>query len=264
MDVTTRSLTAVLLGGLGIAALLKPEAFFGVKGVFRVTLARSSPELRQRLERVIEARQDSEGASVVPARILGIFGLVTAALELTTTIDFVLPYALLCLTGGFAFLLRYLQIKRATERRVAMLTRRSPYASLSPLLIASIAMAFTGTALYLTVPGYRLAAGALVLFIAILGWVAWRLASSAAIVPGVDPELEYAVDERLRQSRVAGVVALASAPPAMLIALTHRLVDPGFALYASAALALVAIGCFVAMAVNVIRKFSMRPLNGTA
>jgi hypothetical protein len=90
------------------------------------------------------------------------------------------------------------------------------------------------------------------------------LASSAAIVPGVDPELEYAVDERLRQSRVAGVVALASAPPAMLIALTHRLVDPGFALYASAALALVAIGCFVAMAVNVIRKFSMRPLNGTA
>jgi len=264
MDMVTRYWTAILLGGLGIAALVKPGAFFGVRNVFRLVLARCSPQQRDRLEHVLDARQAAEGVSVVPARIMGICGVVTAALEFVPSIDFVLPYALLCLSGAVAFLVRYVQVKRATERRVALLTRRSPYDSLSPVLIACVGLAFAGTAIYLTVPGYRIAAVALLVFIGILGWIAWRLASSPALIQGVDPELEYIVDERLRKSRVAGVVALSTAPSAMLVALTHNLVDPGLGAYASPALVLVAIGCAVAMIVNAVRKFSRQPLNGVA
>lgn len=264
MDTVTRFWTAVLLASLGVAALFKPEIFFGVKTVFLSTLRRLSGSQQERLERVLVTRQECEGSSVLPARIMGVCGLVTAALEFVPSIDFVLPYALLCLSAGCAFLVRYLQVKRATERRVALLTRRSPYDSLSPLLIASIAMAFAGSAIYLALPGYRLAAGALMVFIAILSWVAWRLASTPAIVQGVDPELEYAVDEGLRKSRVAGVAAMACAPPVVLVALTHRSIDPALGSYTAVALALVAIACIVAMAVNTVLKFSTKPLNGTA
>jgi len=49
--------------------------------------------------------------------------------------------------------------------------------------------------------------------------IAWRIAIAPAVLFGSDPQVEYAVDKRVRFCRATGLLALACAPPTVFAAL---------------------------------------------
>ncbi|MGC1380882.1 MAG: hypothetical protein WA814_07645, partial [Candidatus Baltobacteraceae bacterium] len=66
----------------------------------------------------------------------------------------------------------------------------------------------------------------------VLGAIAWRIAGAPALLLGDDPQIEYAVDERVRASRATSIALLACAPALVFAAMaTH----PPHAVYADAA-----------------------------
>jgi hypothetical protein len=100
----------------------------------------------------------------------------------------------------------------------------------------------------------------------VLAWIAWRIAGSQAIMLGDDPQVEYAVDERLRVSRANGTVALARAPAVVLVG--AQLVGvPGTSDLLGGAAVVITYICFVvAMFTNgmMARRASKRFTSGAA
>jgi hypothetical protein len=270
----TRYWTALILAGLGIFQLVKPSTFqLMTPGVFcnlsmffRSAVAGLSPAQAARVERVLQARWSAEGISTNPTRYTGLLGIAMAALEFAPGIPFAIPYAIYCLGGALSILATYLYIKRATERRAAPLVRRSPLDALSPIAIAALAGCLVGVAMFGVNSQDHIGAIGVGISMLVLAWIAWRIAGSQAIMLGDDPQVEYAVDERLRVSRANGTVALARAPAVVLVG--AQLVGvPGTSDLLGGAAVVITYICFVvAMFTNgmMARRASKRFTSGAA
>ncbi len=251
-EIVTRWSMAVAMTLIGVAAFVWPRCFAGVAGYF-TRWAGALPEAeRDRLDQVVKAREEAEGLSGAYGRSLGVVAILLAGLEALRPIPYVLPYALFCLATAAIMLLAYLQFRRATQRRVAPLVRRSPFAALPPLVIAAMVCSFLASLALAAYPPERF--GALVVAIAtvILGAIAWRVAIAPAILLGVDPQLEYAVDERVRVGRARSIANLACAPGFVLIILASPALPSEYATFGSIATAVVSIAFVVSLAASLI------------
>lgn len=233
---------------VGLAAFVWPRCFAGVTGYFTRWAAKMPPNQQERLNRVVEAREDAEGLSAGYGRLLGTFAIVLASLEAVRAIPFIVPYALFCLAGATLTLLAYLQFRRAIDRRVAPLVRRSPFTALPPVLIAGIAGSFVAAVALAAYPPERIGALVVAVSTLVLGSVAWRIATAPALLVGVDPQLEYAVDERVRVGRARNVANLACAPAFVAIVLVGPTLPPEYATLGSIATAITAAAFVISLA----------------
>ena len=102
---------------LGVLQLASPGCFSGTGMYFRGARESLTPQERDRLEHVLEARRQVEGDTYAATRWSGIFAIAVAPLVLIPAVPYVLPYAASCLVLAFATLVAYVQLRRATERR---------------------------------------------------------------------------------------------------------------------------------------------------
>ena len=135
-----------------------------------------------------------------------------AGVSLLPGVPYVMPYAASCLATAVATLLAYLKFRRATELRVAPLVRRTPFTAVPPVMIGSAAVCLIGTAAFAGIPEFRAGVVIVVISTAALLAIAWRIAVAPAVLLGTDPQVEYAVDDRVRFCRSTSLIALACAP----------------------------------------------------
>jgi hypothetical protein len=263
-DLWTRGWTAFVLAALGVFQMLRPAWFYSAAASFKSAFVKLSPEQAARLQRVLAARCDAEGGSPNPTRYIGLLGVAMAALEFVPAIPFVVPYAIYCVSGALGMLTAYFHVRRTTQRRTAALVRRSPFDALPPALIAASAGCFAGVAIFAAYSPYRAGAIAVGASMLVLMWIAWRIAGSQAVIFGDDPELEYAVDERLRVGRATGAAALACAPAVVLVGLTGASTAPDDRLLGEIALGLTYVSFVTAMIAIVLamRRFAARVARG--
>ncbi len=253
-----RDFMAFVLLFLGIFEIAKPRCFWGLsiyfKGVWRVAMpAEGRDTERERLKRVLEARERAEGDSDAFIRCAGAFTIAMGALELAPAVPLVLPYALSCLGMAAAILVSYLRFRRVTERRVAPLLRRSPWTSLPPVAAICTAVCLFGTASFAAIPEFRVSVIIVIASAIVLLGVAWRIAMAPAILFGDDSQLEYLVDEHLRFCRAMSFVTLACAPPTVLVGL-------GWAMLPSSAHFFNIVTLAVAVAFTIVLVMSLNPM----
>src|SRR5579862_8861238 len=143
-DQLAHIVTAGALVFLGVLQITMPSCFWGLSIYFKGTRATFSPEQRERLARVLTAREGVEGHADTYLRIVGFFTIVMGLVALVPGVPFVLPYSLSCVALAAAVLSSYLQFRRATQRRVAPLVRRSVWTSLPPLAVAATLVCLVG------------------------------------------------------------------------------------------------------------------------
>jgi hypothetical protein len=238
----------------GIAAFRCPRYFAGMAGTF-TRWGEMSPAQRERLDGVVAAREQAEGISSNYGRYLGMSAFALALLEAVPAVPFAMPYALFCLGIAAVTLLAYLQFHRATEQRVAPLVPRSPFIALPPLLIACVAASFVVALLFAVDPQNR--AGALVVATStlVLGFVAWRIANAPALLLGLDPQYEYALDERLRVGRARNLASLATAPVFVFAAIAEPGLPELFGTLGTVAMAILIAAFLVALAASILPLF---------
>jgi hypothetical protein len=213
-DQLARVSTAIALVALGTVQLLSPGCFESIRRYFRGAWAGLSSEQSERLKSVIEARARAEGAGG-SARYAGLFTITMGLIGLSPAIPYVMPYAASCLAMAYATWAAYRKFRRATELRFAPLVRRTPFEALPPVAIVSVALCLIGTAAFASVPQFRIAAALVVVSMIVLITIAWRIAVAPAVLFGTDPQVEYAVDRRVRFCRATSLITLACAPAAV-------------------------------------------------
>jgi len=236
IDQLTRLVTAVILTLMAVAQFVRPRCFVDVGIYFRNSCRGLSAQTSEQVRRTLDARREVEGDSAGLVRYVAVFYLAMAALEFVPAVPFAVPYAAGSLALSLAIYAAYAQVRRATQRRVAPLVRRSPFDALPPVVVAAVAACFAGTlafGVYAPYATYRIAAIAVAVTVLILFLIAWQIARSPALLLGNDPQVEYAVDERVRLSRATNVTSLACAPAAVLTMLVSRHVAAGFPGYAT-------------------------------
>jgi hypothetical protein len=243
-----RLLTGLALGLVGVTALAWPRCFAGAAGFFTGCSPGPPPAERERLTRVIAAREHAEGISGAYGRYLGIAAIAFGALEAVPAIPFIVPYALFCLAGAAVMLFAYLQFQRAVAQRVAPLVPRSPFAALPPVLIGAVACSFLISLAFAAYPPERLSALAVAASTVALGLIAWRVALAPALLIGADPQWEYAVDERVRVGRARSIANLACAPAFVLVAMVEPTLPPQYATLGSVAFYIAAAAFVISLA----------------
>ncbi|MGA7356162.1 MAG: hypothetical protein WBW76_12110 [Candidatus Cybelea sp.] len=241
---------AVAMGLVSLAAFAWPRCFAGVAGYFTRWATKMPADEQERLSRVVGAREEAEGISAGYGRLLGVVAILLAALEAVRAIPFIVPYALFCLAAATVTLLAYLQFRRAVERRVAPLVRRSPFTAFPPILIVAVACSFLISMALAAYPPERIGALVVAASTLLLGIVAWRVATAPALLIGLDPQLEYAVDERVRVGRARNIANLACAPAFVTIALVSPTLPAQYATFGSVAMALVAAAFVISLAAS--------------
>lgn len=243
---------AVAMVVAGLAAFVWPRCFAGVAGYFTRWAAKMPAEERERVSRVVEAREEAEGISANYGRLLGVVAIVLAALEAVWAVPFIVPYALFCLAVATVTVLAYLQFRRAVERRVAPLVRRSPFTAFPPVLIVAVACSFIVSLGLATYPPERWGALAVAASTLLLGIIAWRIANAPALLLGIDPQLEYAIDERVRIGRARNIANLACAPAFVAVVLVSASLPAQYATFGSIAMVVVAAAFVISLAASLI------------
>ena len=209
-DQLARDWVAIVLVALGVFQLRSPGCFEGIRKYFRGAWAALSNAQSERLRSVIEARSCAEGAG--SARYAGVFTIAMGLLELWPAMPLIMPYAASCLATAYATWMAYQKFRRSTELRFAPLVHRTPLEALPPVAIVSVAFCLIGTAAFASIPQFRVAAALVVVSMLVLVAIAWRIAVAPAVIFGTDPQVEYAVDKRVRFCRATGLIALACGP----------------------------------------------------
>ena len=254
-DQLARGVTAAALAFLGILQILRPACLWGMGVYFAGARAAFSPDQRERLARVLAARSEAEGDTDAFTRYAGFFTLAMAAVALVPSVPYVLPYAASCSATAVAILCIYLHFRRATTRRVAPLVHRTPWTSLSPLALVTVAVCILGAAAFATLPQYRVGGIIVVVTAVALCAIAWRVAISPAILFGDDPQLEYLVDEHVRFCRATSLAALACAPPTVLVLLAGAALRPDVRFFdVVSAVVLAAFVVAMVVSLNPLRK----------
>jgi hypothetical protein len=242
---------AAALVAIGLFALIFPDCFLGVGGYFKRS-GNLSPGERERLDRVLAMRREAEETSSGYGRYLGVTCFVLAAAELVPAVPFVLPYALCCLALAFTTFLSYLQIRRATERRVAPLVRRSPLSALPLIAMAAMLCCFAVVLPFVIYSAERISAIAVAASTLILGLIAWRIAVAPALLFGKDATFEYAVDQRLRNARATTIASLACAPAVVFVAFAAPRLSPDLAVFGNLAWPIVLVAFLVSLVVSIL------------
>jgi hypothetical protein len=211
-----RVFTALTIAFLGILEITRPGCFGSIGQYFRGARAALAPEQQARLSRVLDARIDAEGTDPY-TRYAGAFTLAMAAVALLPQVPSVLPYAASCAGLAIAVFISYLHFRRTSDRRVAPLARRNPWASLPPLVLACAGVCIGAAGSLVVYPQYRVAAIVAAASGLALCAIAWRIAVAPAMLFGNDTQLEYLVDEHVRFCRATGLIALACAPAIVLV-----------------------------------------------
>ncbi|HEY1429281.1 MAG TPA: hypothetical protein VGF18_06890, partial [Candidatus Tumulicola sp.] len=212
-----------------------------------------SAEQSSRIARTLSARREIENPRRQWRRAIGILAIVAAALELVPSIPYAIPYAILCLGVACSELVCYIGMRQATQRRTAALVPRTPQQVLPPFVVAAVAATLLGVLLVAPLPDLRIAAVVVAVSMLVLFWIAWQVASSRALLVGDDPQIEYAIDERLRASRVANLAALAAAPAVALVGSSLPLVPADYRVVGNIAFVLT-YAAFVAIAFAIVRS----------
>ena len=241
----TRLLMAITFAVVGVAAFAWPRCMAGVAGFFAGCSPALPPADRERLSRVIAAREDAEGISAAYGRYLGVMAFACAALEAVWAIPFIVPYAIFCLAGAGVMVLAYVQFRRAADQRVAPLVRRSPFAALPPVVIAAMACSLCVSLALAADPAERFGALAVAACTVVLGIVAWRVANGPALLIGSDPQWEYVVDERVRVGRARTIANLACTPAFVLAGMAELTLSPQYASLGSVAFYVAGAAFFV-------------------
>ncbi len=212
-----RPMMAVMAIAVGLANLIWPKNIADPSIYFRRAAASLPPFQRNRLTSVLIAREGAEGVSAAYGRCLGIATIALGGLILVRSVPLILPFLLTCLAAAIVVLLAYSQVHRASQRRIAALTRRSPLAAISPLVIAAVICSLAVTLVLAAYPLMRLEGIVVAASTLILGFVAWRVASAPALLLGDDLEFEKAVDDRLRICRANSAALLACFPAYLFV-----------------------------------------------
>jgi hypothetical protein len=247
-----RGAMAVALILVGFAAFAWPRCFAGMAGYFTRWSGALPPPEKVRLNRVVTAREEAEGISSAYGRYLGVIAILLAGLEAIPSIPFVVPYTLFCLAVAAITLLAYLQFRRAAERRVAPLVRRSPFTALPPVILTAIACSFVASLALAAYPPERFGALVVALSVLVLGIVAWRVAMAPALLVGVDPQWEYAVDERVRIGRARSIANLACAPAFVVVTLAEANLPQQYAAVGSVTMAIVGAAFAVTLVASIL------------
>lgn len=251
---TVRLALAAALVALGLFALVFPDCFLGIGGYFK-RAGDLSPDQRERLGRVLAMRREAEGISRGYGRYLAVACFALAAAEFVPAVPFVLPYALCCLAFAFTTSLSYLQMRRATERRVAPLVRRSPLSALPVIAMAAMLCCFAVVLPFIVFSSERFSAIAVAASTLILGLIAWRIAVAPALLFGKDATFEYAVDQRLRNARATTIASLACAPAVVFVAFAGSRLSPDLAAFGNLAWPIVLVAFLVSLVVSMLPIF---------
>jgi len=247
------------LVAVGLASFLAPHCMFGVPGMMACSKGSLSPSQRERLSHALTARRNAEGIfGRGYGRLFTVLCAAAAGLEFVPWIPYVLPYAIICIGLALVTYMGYFQFRRAAERRVAPLERRSVLAALPLVSIVSMLAALTAALMFTIYPALRLGALAVAAATLLLGITAWRIATAPSLLLGEDPQVEYAIDQRLRVGRATGIAVLACAPGGVFAAFAGTAL-PGSDLYATVAqdLALAAlIVALIAAVLPLIKRLS--------
>src|SRR5690242_20047289 len=187
------------LTAMAFASFLWPDCFFGVPGIMASSKGSLSPSQRDRLRNALAARREAEGISSRGyGRLFSLICVAAAAIEFVPWIPYVLPYTVVCLGLASITYLTYVQFRRAVDRRVAPLQRRTVLSALPVVSIVAMVAAFVAALTFAVYPELRLGAFIVAAATALLGISAWRIANAPSLLLGQDPQAEYAIDQRLR------------------------------------------------------------------
>jgi hypothetical protein len=220
---------AAVIALLGIAMITGWQPLFDLNQFFwRVRLHLNATQDRRLLAALDARRIDPE--------LLGrlSFGLGIAALSIAALIavgialrapflSVPILYGSLCLYVALCVVFGYAWAGHRSSRRVASLKRRSPgrTAPLPATLAAVVAVAGTGAlAMY---PDLRDGAIAVTAAMLVMLAGAWQVAIEPAVLSGNDPDVEDAVDKRLRSCRILTIFGLISGTSVATVAFAHML-----------------------------------------
>ena len=218
-----QNLSPVVAAGLvaiGSLEILSPKSFTDIGTVFLRAQRDLDAETQARLRLVLDARLCAQSVSPRAFRFVGMCTVLMAGFVFVPGIPMVLPYAGACLAMAVAIVLTYSQLHH-TARRVAVLAPRKSLVALAPATLISAIFALGCVAGVVMAPGFRVAGGLIAASTTAILWTAWRVADAPAFLPGNDPEMELAVDDRIRRNRVNGLCVLATAPIYALFNLMH-------------------------------------------
>jgi len=111
--------------------------------------------------------------------------------------------------------------------------------------------ALAAALMFTTYPPLRLGALAVAAATLLLGITAWRIATAPSLLLGEDPQVEYAIDQRLRVGRATGIAVLACAPGGVFAGFAGATL-PGSDLYATVAQDLALAALIVALIAGVL------------
>src|ERR1700678_943930 len=148
-ELIMRVFWASLLALVGVAILVRPNLLLWLSGTGCYFRAPDdlSPDQVTRLSKTLEARRQAETTPQPWQRWLGILALVLAVAQVVPAVPYAIPYAVFCLGLAACQLLSYSAIRRATQRRVAPLVRRSPLEAFQPFLVLTVAVALASVLL---------------------------------------------------------------------------------------------------------------------
>ena len=219
-DQLARDWMAITLVALGIFQLRSPGCFESIRLYFRGAWAGLSNEQIERLESVIEARARAEGAGG-SARYAGLF---TIAMDSSPCGPRSIRHAVrgellgdgLCHVDGLS--------KVPPRNRFAFCAARAPHAARSTSAggdrFRGALSDRNGRVCELSAVSHRRRAGRR--FDDRLGRDRMGNAGAPAVLFGTDPQVEYAVDKRVRFCRATGLITLACAPPTVFAAFAWR------------------------------------------
>jgi hypothetical protein len=227
-DFPVRMAGAISLGIFGLLFIIRPD--FGAYPPFDEEQAYLSWDQRVRLRTVLANRYEAERDRFKWRRLVGILAVIAALLGLVPGLPYSLPWAALFVAMAACELIRSDGMRRAVRRRAAAMIPRSPFQTFTPLLIYALAVIFLGVVVVSLIPSIRLTALLIAAATLVLTGVAWQIAVGPAFLTGDDLEMEYAVDQRLRTSRVTELVLLACSPATLLVVSSVPLARPSYEL----------------------------------
>lgn len=202
----------------GIAVVWRGQALSNCRRFFYFELR--DPLLKERFSTVVQRRNELEGDYTTSWRVTGLVSMVFGALVLARLITPVVGYALFCSDVAIILSQIYSGMRNRSVRRAASLQPRSITTSVPIVWYAGgmiSALLPLGLWMY---PSARGPAVVVTVACAVILFVALRTSEMAALLAGDDPEIEVYVDNRLRWSRVAGLLALTYAASFVFIAVT--------------------------------------------
>lgn len=209
----------------GLVMAWKGDAFNSCRCFFYFEL--HDAELKTRFEPVVARRRELEGDNEWAWRVTGASAALFGVLVMLKVLSPVIGYALLCADLAIVTSQIYLSMRNRSERRAASLQPRTPTTAVPALWYAGAGLSALLSLVLVIYPSLRISALIVTAACAAIIVVAMRTAHMAALLAGDDADIELYIDNRLRWSRVSGLLVLAYAASYIFIALSKPVLRSG-------------------------------------